>query len=324
MKNILITGVAGYIGSVLARKLLENDFEVIGIDNLSFGGESLLSLLENKNFRFIKADIRDVDSFREVLKETDAVIHLAAIVGDPACSKDSALAEDVNFNGSKMLFDNCLELTNIKRFVFASTCSNYGKMQGVDFLTEESDLNPVSLYAELKVRFEKYILSKDKRDDLSVTCLRFATAYGLSARMRFDLTVNEFVKDVVLNKRLVIYGEQFWRPYCHIEDIATACILVLKSDSCYIDKQVFGVGDTEENYQKKMLAEILQQIDNECKVEYVKKEEDPRDYRVDFSKIKHILNFSITKKVPESMKLLYKTINDGIISNIDDERYKNS
>ncbi|MDY0150877.1 MAG: NAD(P)-dependent oxidoreductase [Candidatus Cloacimonas sp.] len=321
--KVLVTGAAGYIGSVLVKQLLSKGYEVYGIDCLMFGGDSLISIYNDPNFTFLKADVRDIDQIKPILSDVEAIVHLAAIVGDPACAKDPELATSINLEGSKMLLEAAHNAPNVKRFVFASTCSNYGKMEGDEFITEESPLNPISLYAELKVKFEKHMLSGNYREDFIPTALRFATVYGLSPRMRFDLTVNEFTRDVVLGKELLIFGEQFWRPYCHVEDLAGGCIAVLEAPQEKVAKNVFNVGDTTENYQKRMLAEELQKLIPEMIVKYVQKNEDPRDYRVAFEKIKTELGFSITKKVPEGMKEIIQILRDGIISDPYNAKYKN-
>ena len=211
MENILVTGGAGYVGSGLLRELLSEDYKVTCVDNLMFGGESLLDIWHNENFNFIKCDVNDWGDFNKILTNNkfDAVIHLAAIVGDPACRMQSELATQTNWESTKWLLDKCMEI-GIPKFVFASTCSNYGKMDNPEsYVDEESTLAPVSLYAELKVKFENYMLSEiEKRDDFCPTSLRFSTVYGLSPRMRFDLTVNEFTKDLALGRELIIFGEK--------------------------------------------------------------------------------------------------------------------
>lgn len=325
MKKILITGAAGYIGSILTRQLIDRGYYVIGYDNLTFGGESLLSIFSNTKFKFIKGDIRNLQNLREVLRnELYGVIHLAAIVGDPACAKDPQTAKQVNWEASKNLFDICNNDTNIVRFIFASTCSNYGKMPGDIYLNENSPLNPVSLYAELKVKFEEYLLTSKIRENFIPTSLRFATAYGISPRMRFDLTVNEFMRDVTLGKELKIFGEQFWRPYCHVEDLARACIFALEAKEEKVNQNVFNVGETSENYTKKMIAEEILKIIPDAKISYVHKEEDPRDYKVDFSKIKNELGFFITKKVPDGLNEIYNLIKIGILDDPCSKKFSNS
>jgi len=321
--KVLVTGVAGYIGSVLTHKLLDKGFEVIGIDNLLYGGESLLNIYNHPNFKFYKKDIRNIETIVSLVNEVGAVIHLAAIVGDPACAKQPQLAISTNLDGSINLLKAANNSYSVKNFIFASTCSNYGKMEGNSYVTEESPLKPVSLYAELKVKFEEIMLDGEYRKNFCPTALRFATAYGISPRMRFDLTVNEFTKDAALGRELTIFGEQFWRPYCNVEDLANACILVLESEPDKVYKNVFNVGDTRENYQKKMLAEELKKLIPDLKIKYVKKDEDPRDYKVSFEKIKKVLGFQITKTVPQGMEEIIRVIKDNIIRDPDNPRYSN-
>jgi nucleoside-diphosphate-sugar epimerase len=321
--KVLVTGGAGYIGSVLVRRLLDKGYSVRAFDNLTFGGESLIGVYGHPNFEFRKGDVRNAADVAAVIEGVEAVVHLAAIVGDPACSKQTELAKEINWQASVNLFDLCNSASSVKRFVFASTCSNYGKMPGDGFLNEESPLRPVSLYAELKVKFEQYLLSSQTRKDLFPTALRFATVYGLSPRVRFDLTVNEFTREVALGKELKIFGERFWRPYCHVEDLAQSCVLTLESSPERVGRQVFGVGDTTENYQKAMLADELLKVVPNAKISYVSKTEDPRDYRVDFSKIQNELGFKVSKRVPDGIREIYRILKDGIISDPYSKAYQN-
>lgn len=323
MKKILVTGAAGYIGSVLVRQLLEKGYFVRAMDILNFGGESLLGFLNHSNFEFIKGDIRRLEDIKETTEGIYGVVHLAAIVGDPACSRQPKIAEETNWIATKQLFDYCNESSGTERFIFASTCSNYGKMNGDEFLNENSPLNPVSLYAELKVKFEKYLLKSNTRENFIPTALRFSTVYGISPRMRFDLTVNEFIKEVSLGKELIIFGEQFWRPYCHVEDLARACIFALETNSNLVDHNVYNVGDTNENYQKKMIADEILKILPNAKIKYIHKEEDPRDYKVDFSKINKQLGFTITRRVPDGLKEIYSIIKNGFLTDLESKKYKN-
>ena len=313
MKKVLVTGGAGYIGCVMVRQLLDKGYSVRVIDSLTWGGESLCDLITNNDFELQKGDIRNIEDVKKALINVNYVIHLAAIVGDPACSKFSEEAKETNWDGSVNLFEEC-EKSGIERFVFASTCSNYGKMKDSDsYVKEDSELNPVSLYAELKVKFENYLLDKKNSSNVCSTALRFSTVYGFSPRMRFDLTVNEFTRNMVLENFQEIWGEQFWRPYAHVDDLCRASILVLESEKSKVKSQVFGVGDTNENYQKGMIIrEINKLVDGDIK--YVAKDEDPRDYRVDFSKIKNELGFSISKTVPDGIKEIKKIVESGIIT----------
>lgn len=319
--NVLVTGVFGYVGSVLVRDLLLSGHKVLGIDNLSGGTSSALSFYGFPGFSFKKADLRDPTWMN--LDGIDAIIHLAAIVGDPACAKDPELAKSVNWEGSLNLYNAALRNKSVKRFIFSSTCSNYGKSTKDEFLTEEAELNPVSLYAKLKVQFEQHLLNDEGREGLFVTPLRFSTIYGLSPRMRFDLTVNEFTRDAFIKKKLVIFGEQFWRPYCSTQDISNACIKVLNAEPDKIHREVFNVGSNQENYTKKMLAEIIKSHIPDLEIEYVSRNEDPRDYRVDFSKIKSVLGFAPKSTVPMGVEEILKGLEAELFGDTFSKAYSN-
>lgn len=319
----MVTGGAGYIGSVLVRILLDKGFYVRAFDSLKFGGEALYDVAQHPKFEFMKGDLRKDEDIDRALDGMDHVAHLAAIVGDPACSKFPEEANEVNWDASVKLFDKA-EKAGIKRFVFASTCSNYGKMSDPDsYVDENSELKPVSLYAELKVKFEHYILNERKKSKMCATALRFSTVYGFSPRIRFDLTVNEFTRNVCLTGQQEIWGPQFNRPYCHVDDLARAVMLVLKSPKKKVRANVFNVGDTKENYSKRMLMEEIQKQIPNAKAIYVDRTEDPRDYRVNCDKIKSELGFSITKKVPDGIREISKLMESGIISDPYGEKFRN-
>jgi nucleoside-diphosphate-sugar epimerase len=323
MKKVLVSGGAGYIGSVLVRLLLEKGYKVRVLDSLIFGGEPIVDLLNHDNFEFVKGDVRNDEDVKKAVEGIDYVAHLASIVGDPACAKQPELARSTNLEGSKNFYNICNEF-GVKRFVFASTCSNYGKMEDPNsFVVETSPVAPVSLYAETKVETELFLLSQEKTNICKPICLRFSTVYGVSPRTRFDLTVNEFTKELALGRELVIFGEKFWRPYCHVVDLARAVIAVIEADETKVAFEVFNVGDTNENYQKQMLVDEIKKFLPEAKVSYVSKTEDPRDYRVAFEKIHNAIGFKITKTVPEGIKQIIQSINDGFILNPDDQKYKN-
>ena len=326
METILVTGGAGYVGSGLLRTLLKQGYRVVCVDKLMFGGESLLGIWHEPNFIFYYCDICDYKKFDEIFKKYtfDAVIHLAAIVGDPACKLQPELAKKTNWDASVRLLEKTID-EGIPRFIFASTCSNYGKMKNLDdYVTEESRLAPVSLYAELKVKFENFMLHEIKKiENFCPTSLRFATVYGISPRMRFDLTVNEFTKELALGRELIVYGEQFWRPYCHVRDFSRAFLAVLNAPREKVAYNVFNVGSTSENYTKQMLVEEIKKVIPDAKIKYVKKLEDPRDYRVNCDKIKRELGFDISMTVPDGVKEINDIIVKGVISDPDAQRYYN-
>ena len=322
---ILVTGGAGYIGSQVVALLLGRGYRVRVLDKMIYGGEALLPFASSPQLDLRVADIRDRAQLESSLNKVTSVIHLAAIVGDPSCARQPELAREVNREAAQHPCDLAAQ-KEVRRFIFASTCSNYGKMPDPNgYVDENSELRPVSLYAELKVGFERYLMDK-RSSEFAPVCLRFATAFGLSGRMRFDLTVNEFTRDLTLGRKLEIFGEKFWRPYCHVSDLARACCAALEADDSVVSGQAFNVGDTGENYQKQMLAEaISKQLGNvEHLVTYVQKAEDPRDYRVNFSRIQSALSFKVCRKVPDGIAEIVTALRSGIIREPDNPRYRNA
>jgi nucleoside-diphosphate-sugar epimerase len=326
MKTVCVTGGAGYIGSTLVRLLLENKLRVVVVDKLMYGAQSLEGVRAHPGFTLINGDINVDATWKAVFGHTsiDAIVHMAAIVGDPACAKDRSRAEAVNWNGSLRVLAAARE-NRVGRFIFVSTCSNYGKMADPGgYVDESSPLAPVSLYAELKVKFERKLMEDRSGDGFCPLILRFATAYGLSHRMRFDLTVNEFTRDLALKRELQIFGGQFWRPYCHVNDLSRAVLLALQCDAAKFAYGVFNVGDTKENFQKQMIVDEISKVIRNPKIRYVTKGEDPRDYRVSFEKVKRELGFSITKTVPDGIREINEALAAGAFKNPDDEQYCNS
>jgi nucleoside-diphosphate-sugar epimerase len=322
-RTILVTGGAGYLGSTLVPVLLARGHTVRVLDSLAVGdGCALLQVWGRDGFDFVAGDVRDHDTRALALRGVDTVVHLAAIVGDPACSRDPDLARMVNVDGTLSLLEES-RAAGVERFVFASTCSNYGKMADGDLLAaEEWELRPVSLYAETKVRGEVEVLAA-AGSGFASTCLRFATVYGAAPRMRFDLTVNEFARDALVNGELVVYGEQFWRPYVHVRDAAHAVATVLDAPAEKVGGSVFNVGATGENFRKQDLVELLLARLPETKVERVARTEDPRDYRVSFEKVKSTLGLEPTRTVPQGIDEILELLQSGVIADPFGARYRN-
>lgn len=312
--TVLVTGGAGYVGSVLVDELLDRGWAVRVMDTLTVGdGRSLLHVWGRPRFDFVRGDVRDSELRASALAGADAVVHLAAIVGDPACARDPERAREVNLAATRALVTEA-SAAGVKRLVFASTCSNYGKLQDGDaFATEEWDLRPVSLYAETKVAAELEVLAHST-PGFATTCLRFATVYGVSPRMRFDLTVNEFARDALLHHKLVVYGEQFWRPYVHVWDAVQAVSAVLEAPAEQIQGEVFNVGNSNQNFRKQDLVEFLLERIPGTVVERVAKQEDPRDYRVGFGKIEAKLGYATNRTVPDGIDELIALLVSGAIS----------
>lgn len=321
--KILITGGAGYVGSTLAPLLLAAGHQVRVLDHLAHGGESLLGVWCHPEFEFIRGDIRDRTTVRTAVSGRDAVVHLAALVGDPACSRQPDLARATNLDASLGLISESQD-AEVQRFIFASTCSNYGKMKDTNqYVDEESELSPISLYAETKVAVEVALLRSGHSDGWCPTPLRFATIYGVSPRMRFDLTVNEFTLEMLNTKHLKVFGEQFWRPYVHVRDAARAIQLVLGSPAATVGGRVFNVGATDQNFQKQQLVELIRPYAPDAVVEFVHKTEDPRDYRVSFARITNQLGYKTTRTVAQGIGEVARLVREGIVGNFADSKYRN-
>ncbi|HEY7381991.1 MAG TPA: NAD(P)-dependent oxidoreductase [Gaiella sp.] len=319
-RTTLVTGGAGYVGSVLVPELLASGRTVRVLDSLLHGvlPEPIAS---GDGVELVQGDVRDDDLRRAALEGVDEVVHLAAIVGDPACSREPDEARSVNLEATRLLVREAHD-GGVRRFVFASTCSNYGKLETDELATEDWELHPVSLYAETKVAAELDILAQSG-NGFSATCLRLATVYGASPRMRFDLTVNEFTRDVVLGRELVVYGEQFWRPYVHVRDAARGILLVLDSPAELVGSRVFNLGDSAENYRKLDLVEILRSRVPDANVSFVHRTEDPRDYRVSFEKIGAALGYTVSMRVPDGIDEVAALVSSGAVEDPFADVYRN-
>ena len=303
--NILVTGGAGYIGSVLTRKLVSSKYNVKVLDSLIFGQDGISDLVSNMSVKLFSDDIRNEKILTDVLKDVDCVIHLAAIVGEPLCSKIPEIAKQINELATKQIVDSCKK-AGVQRLIFASTCSNYGS--ALETVNEDTPLESLSLYSETKVKSELNVLnSQDKNFEPCV--LRFATAYGLSPRMRFDLLLQEFIRDALIDKKISIFGPNHWRPLVHVDDIASACIMAIENSS-NISGEVYNVGDNEQNYTKKSLAELVQKHIPSSTIEITESKQDLRSYKVSFDKIKNNLNFKISKTVEDGISEILNQINN--------------
>jgi nucleoside-diphosphate-sugar epimerase len=320
---VLVTGGSGYIGAPLCEELLASVRRVRVLDVLLHGQTPVADRLGRAGVELIRGDIRDPEARRVALRGADAVVHLAAIVGDPACARDPALSHEVNVEGSIGLLADARQ-AGTARLIFASTCSNYGRMADPTVpITEEGELAPVSLYAEQKVQIERALLAGEN-GDLKPTCLRFATIYGTAPRMRFDLTVNEFTRDLWADRELEVFGEQFWRPYVHVRDAARAIRVVLDASPERVAGDVFNVGRSGENYRKLDLVEEIGRQIPTGRVAYVHRDEDPRDYKVSFDKIGDRLGFEALMSVPDGIAEVIDGLNAGEFPNPFDAVYRNA
>ncbi|MBB4661657.1 NAD-dependent epimerase/dehydratase family protein [Conexibacter arvalis] len=322
MPTTLVTGGAGYIGCCLVEQLLATGRGVRVLDILLHGQEDLARGLEEQGAEVIRGDVRDASVRARALDGVDEVVHLAAIVGDPACARDPEGSQALNVDAALALAREARD-GGVRRFVFASTCSNYGRMADPTVpITEEGELAPVSLYATQKVEVERALLG-GVVEGLPATCLRFATVYGVAPRMRFDLTVNEFTRDLWADRELEVFGEQFWRPYVHTRDAARAIRTVLDAPDADVVGEVYNVGRSGENYRKLDLVEAIQAQTSRGKVTYVRRDEDPRDYKVSFDKVRARLGFETESTVPEGIGELLEALDAGAYPDPWDGRYRN-
>jgi nucleoside-diphosphate-sugar epimerase len=321
-ETIVVTGGAGYIGAPVCLALAAAGRPVRALDVLLHQQEHIAATLEDAGVELLAADVRDPEARRRALTGARAVVHLAAIVGDPACARDPGLSHEVNVEGTRALAADAREL-GVERLVFASTCSNYGRMSDpTREIDEQGELAPVSLYAEQKVEVERLLLN-GSHGDLKPTCLRFATVYGVAPRMRFDLTVNEFTRDLWSDRALEVFGEQFWRPYVHVRDAGRAALTVLDAPAERVAGDVFNVGRSGENYRKLDLVLEIRKLTDRGEVNYVHRDEDPRDYKVSFDKIRAVLGFETEMTVPDGIAELIDALERELFEDPFDGRYRN-
>lgn len=320
INTVLVTGGAGYVGSVLVRKLLDKKYRVKMIDKLLFGDESIRELYKNPNFQFIQGDIQKIGDLQRAIEDVEAVIHLAAIVGDPACAADQETAIRTNYLATINLARLCKE-AGIRKFIFASSCSTYGTGKN-DSLIESSILNPVSLYAESKIYAEKELINMTDENFMPII-FRFSTVYGLSPRMRFDLVVNLLTMKAFIDRKILIFGGNQWRPFIHVSDVVQALICCLETPFVQITGQIFNIGANQENYLISDIGKIIKKIMPKTIVKIVAGNADQRTYNVSFDKVKKVFGFMPIKTVENGIKEIHQALEAGVFANPEDPKYYN-
>ena len=300
-KKILVVGGSGYLGSKFCEYNLSKNYIVHCLDNCIYQNNYSISHLKKiKNFKFINFDIRKKYSNKNLY---DAVIIFAGLVGDPITNKYKNLSKKINVDGIKKII-NFYKNQNL-RLIFMSTCSNYGFVKN-EIATERTKLSPKSIYAKQKILIEKYIISLKKKSKFCPTILRFATAFGLSLRPRFDLTINEFVLNAFLKKKIEIYDHKTWRPYCHVKDFCKVINICLNLDYKKAYFNILNVGSNKNNFRKIDLACRIKKIIPKFKYEIVKGSKDPRDYRVNFDKLSRFLKVKSFVSIDYGIKEIVK------------------
>lgn len=316
-QKVLLIGGAGYIGSVVTGYLLRAGYHVRTLDALLYQTQScVMPYLNHENYEFMHGDFTQLSCLNRALQGVTDVIILAGLVGDPITKKYPQLSDYINLSGMLQLIDT-LNHRKLDRVIFISTCSNYGLIDENVLADENWELKPLSLYAKAKVAMEQKLLSLKGKLDYSPTILRFATAFGVSPRTRFDLTVNEFVRELYLGKELVVYDHATWRPYCHVLDFSLALKLVLKAPAQKVAFEVFNAGSEKNNYTKAMIIEEILCLIPEAKVSYQKHGSDPRNYRVNFNKIQTVLGFTAQYSVADGIHELLSALRNQLVVDVD-------
>jgi nucleoside-diphosphate-sugar epimerase len=327
-RHILVTGGAGYIGSLLTGELLRNGFEVTVLDKLLFGGDSIVNYLSHPKFHFAKVDVWEPRALRESIKQSttpNAVVHLAAIVGFPACQAvGQQVAWRYNVEATQHVYEQAAEL-GVKRFIFASTYSNYGHSPNGKLVTEDTPLNPQSLYAETKIAAENYLLENGSAD-CAPLIFRLATLYGISPRTRFDLIINQFVLDAFTKHELLIYQRGYSRSFVHVRDVVAGMVLGLDADEKKIRGQVFNLGTEQGNYRKDEIVNLVLKRLPEITVRYkdLTFGGDMRDISVSFEKIRRELGYKTALSVDDGVREVLNALQTGLIKNPHDERFRNA
>lgn len=316
---VLVTGAAGYIGSILARRLLGRGYRVRVLDRLMYGDDAIRDILSHPRLEMVVADFRDPMIASRAVRGVRAIVHLGAIVGDPACAIDEDFTIGTNFEATRTIAD-AAKRVGVRRMIFGSTCSVYGASD--ETLDETSPLNPVSLYANTKIAAERALLEMADADFAPVI-MRFATAYGHSYRPRYDLAVNVMTAKAVREGQITIHGGEQWRPFVHVDDIARALVLALEAPVAAVAGETFNVGSDEQNHQLKEVGEIIQRLIPRAEVLTNDLVTDKRNYYVHFTKIRQALGFTPLHSLEASIVEMKEALDTGEVRDYRDRRYNN-
>jgi|Deesub1362B_J571_1020462.scaffolds.fasta_scaffold00646_7 nucleoside-diphosphate-sugar epimerase len=307
--KVLLTGGAGYIGSIMIPMLLEEGYEVKCLDRFFFGEETLSGVRNNPELELIKDDIRWFDP--EIMRGVDAVLDMAALSNDPSGELDPEKTMAINYRG-RVRVASLAKKYDVSKYILASSCSIYGFQDGL--LNESSPTNPLTTYAKANLMSENDALALSD-NSFCVTALRQATVYGLSPRMRFDLAINGMTLGFYKNGKIPVMmdGTQ-WRPFVHIKDTSRAFLKVLEADEDKVNGEIFNVGSNEQNCQILPLAEMVAEAINiPFRFEWYG-DPDKRSYRVSFDKIKKVLKYSVKFTPKEGAREIYDALKSGEVT----------
>jgi len=316
MTKVLVTGGAGYLGSVLVPALLERGCSVAVLDNFMYGQDSLAAACYHPQFSIVRGDVRSMDTMKPLLKDADVIIPLAALVGAPLCDRDPLAATSTN----KQAIVDMLELIGRgQRVILPITNSGYGVGEAGKFCTEETPIRPVSLYGRDKVDVERTLLERHP----SAISLRLATVFGMSPRMRLDLLVNTLTAHAYFRGKIRVSGRAHARPHLHAQDAATALLLAAEARDTLVRGQRFNVGDDSSNHGVRDIAGLVAAALPGTEVTVEPQLADARSYRVSFSKIRKTLGFARRFSVSDGVAEILAACRRGAIVGLEDPRHSN-
>ena len=320
-KKVLVTGGAGYLGSILVPMLLEKGHQVNVLDRFYFGHSSLSDVKNHPNLQITDLDMFYHENSPDLFKDVQKVIHLASISNDPSGDLDPNLTIQTNFLATMSLARRA-KTERVDQFIFISSCSVYGASEE-RILDEQSPVGPVTLYALSKLQCENELLPLADKN-FSVTALRFATLFGYSPRMRFDLAVNVMTKRALQDKSILINGDgKQYRPFLHVKDAAHSIFYIMDADSSLVNKEIFNVGNEKLNFMIKDLVEEIAKYFPEVKIEQILFNKDRRSYRPSFNKLEKICHFNTSYNIKDAVEEINEAYKKGYLPDMDDKKYYN-
>jgi nucleoside-diphosphate-sugar epimerase len=319
IRAVSVVGGAGYVGSLVVERLLRQGFSITVMDTLMFGDESLRDLADHPRFSLVQGDLRDIEAIVHTCGGADAVIHLGALVGDPACAIDEATTLAINRDATLTVAQISRAL-GVQRLIFASTCSVYGASD--DILTEESVVAPISVYARSKAESEQLLMPM-AGDHFHPTVLRFGTLYGNSRRKRFDLVVNLLAARAVIDGEITITGGGQWRPFVHVSDCADAVIRCLHAPHSLVSGRIFNVGSNDQNHQLRDIGDLIRELVPGTRVIVSESASAEANYRVSFDRIEQELGFRPSLSLMDGIQEIQDAVRGGLITDYTDARYSN-
>lgn len=318
-ENVLVTGGAGYIGSLLCEQLLAKGYKVRALDSLIFGDRGVKHLAQNENFELLEGKLESAETLKNAVQNMNAVVHLAGFANDPTCDLNPELTKLINYEATVKLVQLSKEV-GVRKFLYGSSAAIYGASETIAS-TEDSPLAPVSLYAKYRVKCEEEIFAQDSQD-FDTCCMRKSTVFGYSPRLRLDLVVNAMTAHAVNKGELMLIGGSQWRPNLHVADAAGVYVAALEAPADRMKKQAFNVGANSTNHKVSEIAEMVAESIPNTKID----RKPPRDaisYNLSFDKLNNVLKFNAYKRVKEGISEIADAFKKGLIPDYQNSVYYN-